>query len=109
MCKKCDHKFVSFTKNDKTNMLCQWCGLPKPKVYTIEQLKWTYCAEYGWQSYSLIGEYAVKPDSWCYAETGNYVSIDAKGSCTSIEDGKKKAQEHYETILRKCLKEVKDV
>lgn len=87
---------------------CDGTGIakPKPTLYTIKPLEWEGYKKYRrYTSYTLTGQYEVTESDWSY-----YPDHQCNGpaviheDCTSIEDGKKKAQEHYEEQLGKCLK-----
>ena len=81
----------------------------KPTLYIIEPLKWgkkgkcdiasTSVGEYGVElAYNDCGKDVFKWWHWSLSigKWSNY--------CSSIEDGKAQAQEHYEKRLRECLR-----
>ena len=81
------------------------------ELYTIEPLEWggSDTGNSGAWVQSVVGYYAVYfcPDEGKYYWWTKSEIIEKHDMpCTSIEDGKTRAQEHYEKMLKSCLKEV---
>ena len=102
MDKVCHHSFVGITRGGETEILCRWCGLKPPTLYTIKPLEWEEDTRGAWYADGVGSHYSV-----FYSVKAEMIYMrnphGSKVECTSIEDGKKQAQEHYEAQLLKCL------